>query len=100
RGRGTAVVADLIEELIGRGMELEHPSQTRARLVEDIGNPVRAALAEGVETILEANGGELVRKEHLRRGIARNEQVFGIIGGVVPATRGFGESAIGQRTAE
>ncbi len=87
-----AIVRHLMIQHLGRRMQLQHPVETPAGLVEKIGQAVAAGAAEGVEPIAENRRSRLLRRrivqfpgeQHLRGGVARREQVLQEVGGVVP----------------
>src|SRR6185503_4958165 len=83
-----AIVGDLVIELIGCGKKPKHPCESPHRFVENVGNAVRAGLAERVELVCEDAIAwcKLISEQHLRCGITRGEKVFELIASVVPAT--------------
>ncbi len=113
------VVGDLMIQLIGRGMEFEHPVQSPARFIEQIRNAVGAGLAERVELIGERGGrragcrrrggafpgraGEgivppdLIGQQHLRGGVGGGDEILELIRGVMPAAPDINVRAGGQR---
>ena len=51
-----AVVGDLVIELIGRRVQLEHPLQSPARFIKQVRDAVGLRLAEGVYFVREDRG--------------------------------------------
>jgi hypothetical protein len=63
-----AIVGDLVIQLVRRGMELEHPGEPPARLVEDV----------------RGCAGHLMGEQQLRGRVARGEEILQLIARVVP----------------
>src|SRR5882672_2332202 len=86
-------------------MQLEHPVQSPARFIEDVGNAVCAGQAERIDVIGGHIGDscnsslqrELICEEHLGGGVARGEEVFQQVSGVMPASAGVEGRAVGKR---
>jgi hypothetical protein len=111
--RVIAVIGDLMIKLVGRGMQLEHPLQTPARFVEEVGDAVGAGQTRRIdvnhrdmfharEIVAKSLGipmfrTEFVREEHLRGGIAGREQIFQQIASIMPAAARIQRRAVGQR---
>jgi hypothetical protein len=86
-------------------VHLEHPLQAPASLVEDVGYFVRSGVAAGIDGVGEAPAAaslaaQLIREQHLRRGVAGRHVVLEQVARVVPAAdrvdRGPGPRAVGR----
>ena len=83
------IICDLVIELAGRRMKLEHPVQTPARFVQHVCDTVSPGLSQPIEVVtknLLRPGLKTISKEHLGRSIARCQQVLQKITGIVPTT--------------
>jgi len=93
--RVIAIVRHLVIELGGGGMEAEHPLEAPARLVQHVGETVRAGLAEAVHAVAEGAGSDGGGQQELGGGVARGEQVLEQVPGVVPAPAGVQIAPLG-----
>jgi hypothetical protein len=91
-----AVVGDLMVELSRGRMELEHPFEAPARLVEDVGPPIRSGVARGVDAVCKpvAPGtSQRIREQHLGRGVARGHVILEQVARVVPPADGVDDAS-------
>src|SRR5512143_995764 len=89
-----SIVRNLVKELIGSWMELEHPIEAPARLVQNIRNAVWSRLTELVESVIKLRTPFLVcarpfclqlkSQQHLCSRVAGGQKVFQKVARVMP----------------
>ena len=101
-GRVIAIVGHLVIKLIRRRMQPQHPIEPPPRFVEQIGNAIRHRLPQLIHPIRKLRlrfslRPQLIRQQHLRRRIARRQQILQLIARIVPTAAGIDVAARRQR---